>query len=478
MKLTSTSARTIADILKAAKIGTWELSLPDRVLDASSGCKANYGRLPKDEFSYDTLFKSIHPSDRERVAAMVAGAIRGENECATEYRCVWPDGTLHWISVTGSVVRSESGEPKKIIGVTQEISNRKRIESELREAQLRMTSMLGAVDVGTWSVDLINDKVTPDRNLQRMFFLTDEEAHGSMANYVGRVHPDDRPAVDAAMNRVFAEPGSTYRMEPRIVSPEGTVRWVEVRGDVERDANGTPIVFRGVVLDITERKSSEELQSRLSASHNLLKAQEEERRRIARELHDSAGQTLAALCMGVESLAVRARREAPSLANVARECSDTAQQLSQEVRTASYLLHPPMLDEIGLMATLGWYVEGLEARSGLKIMLDTPREFKRIGPERELLIFRLVQECLTNIYRHSGSKTGTIRLTVEGHEIKLSVEDQGKGIPAGKLAMVQNRGSGVGLQGMRERVRQVNGQMDVQSSHTGTKVSFSFPYQA
>lgn len=267
-------------------------------------------------------------------------------------------------------------------------------------------------------------------------------------------------------------------MEPRIVSPEGTVRWVEVRGDVERDANGTPIVFRGVVLDITERKSSEELQSRLSASHNLLKAQEEERRRIARELHDSAGQTLAALCMGVESLAVRARREAPSLANVARECSDTAQQLSQEVRTASYLLHPPMLDEIGLMATLGWYVEGLEARSGLKIMLDTPREFKRIGPERELLIFRLVQECLTNIYRHSGSKTGTIRLTVEGHEIKLSVEDQGKGIPAGKLAMVQNRGSGVGLQGMRERVRQVNGQMDVQSSHTGTKVSFSFPYQA
>jgi signal transduction histidine kinase len=310
-----------------------------------------------------------------------------------------------------------------------------------------------------------------------MFFLTDEEAHGSIENYVGRVHPDDRPAVDAAMNRVFAEPGSTYRMEPRIVSPEGTVRWVEVRGDVERDANGTPVVFRGVVLDMTQRKASEELQSRLSVSHSLLKAQEEERRRIARELHDSAGQTLAALCMGVESMAVRAPREAPSLAKIARECSDTAQQLSQEVRTASYLLHPPMLDEIGLTAALGWYVEGLEARSGLKITLETPSEFGRIGPEIELLIFRLVQECLTNIYRHSGSKTATIRLGVEGREIKLSVEDRGKGIPAGKLAVVQNRGSGVGLQGMRERVRQVNGQMDVKSSRTGTKVAFSFPYQ-
>jgi PAS domain S-box-containing protein len=478
LKITSTSGQTIAETLKAAKIGTWELSLPGRVLEASSGCKANYGRQPNEEFSYSDLFQAIHPADRERVTAMVAGAIRRENECATEYRCIWPDGTLHWIAVTGSVVFSESGQPEKIIGVTQEISSRKRIESELRESQLRMTSMLDAVDVGTWSVDLVNDKVTPDRNLQRMFFLSEEEAHGSIENYVGRVHPDDRPAVEAAMKRVFTEPGSTYRMEPRLVSPQGAVRWVEVRGDVERDASGKPLVFRGVILDITERKSSEELQSRLSASHNLLKAQEEERRRIARELHDSAGQTLAALCMGVESLAVRAKREAPSLEKVARECSDTAQQLSTEVRTASYLLHPPMLDEIGLTAALGWYVEGLEARSGLKVTLDTPRKFERIGPEVELLIFRLVQECLTNIYRHADSKTATIRLSVEGREIKLSVEDQGKGIPPERLAVIQNRGSGVGLQGMRERVRQINGKMDVQSGRTGTKVAFSFPLQA
>ena len=134
-----------------------------------------------------------------------------------------------------------------------------------------------------------------------------------------------------------------------------------------------------------------------------------------------------------------------------------------------------MLDEAGLTAALGWYVEGLEARSGLKITLDAPQKFERIGPEMELLIFRVVQECLTNIYRHAGSKTATIRLAIEGREIKLSVEDQGRGIDPEKLETVRHRGSGVGLQGMRERVRQVNGQMDIRSSSAGTVVSFSFP---
>jgi PAS domain S-box-containing protein len=413
--------------------------------------------------------------DRERVASMIAGAIRGENECATEYRCIWPDGTLHWVAVNGSVIFGDKGQPEKIVGVTQEVTNRRRIENELREAQLRITSMLDAVNVGTWAVDLVNDRVTPDRNLARMFFLTDEEARGSIQNYLGRVHPSDRPSVDAAMTKVFAEPGTTYKMEPRVVSPQGDMRWLEVRGDVERDATGKPVVFRGVVLDITERKSSEELQSRLSATHSLLKVQEEERRRIARELHDGAGQTLAALCMGVEALASRAKTESPGFAKAAKECSDTAQQLSQEVRTASYLLHPPMLDEIGLTAALGWYVEGLETRSGLKITLDVPKDLQHLGPEIDLLIFRLVQECLTNIYRHAGSKTATIRLAIEGRDVKLTVEDQGKGMSPEKLAKVQSRGSGVGLQGMRERVRQVNGQMDVQSSSAGTKIAFHFP---
>jgi two-component system NarL family sensor kinase len=229
------------------------------------------------------------------------------------------------------------------------------------------------------------------------------------------------------------------------------------------------------VLDITDRKSSEELQFRLAASHNLLKAQEDERRRIGRELHDSAGQTLAVLCMNVEALAARAKTEAPFFAKAAKECSEMAQQLAQEVRTASYLLHPPMLDEIGLTAALGWYVEGLEARSGLKITLDTPPDLKRVGSEMELLIFRLVQECLTNIYRHAGSKTATIRLAVEGRDVTLTVEDQGKGMSPEKLAKAQSRGSGVGLQGMRERVRQVNGRMDVESSSAGTKIAFHFP---
>jgi PAS domain S-box-containing protein len=455
----------------------WELSLPERVLRCTAECKANYGRSPEADFPYTALLESIHPSDRERVSTMVAGAILGENECATEYRCVWPDGTLHWVAVSGSVVLNDSGQPEKIVGVTQEITARRRAEDELREAQARLTSLLDAVDVGTWAVDMMNDRVTADRNLARMFFLTNDQARGSMHNYLARVHPDDRPRVDAEMARVFADPSATYRMAPRIVGPQGEVRWLDIRGDVERDASGTPVVFRGVVLDITDRKASEDLQSRLSASHNLLKAQEEERRRIARDLHDSAGQSLAALCMNIGALATRAKKEAPALAPAAEQCRDAAQQLSREVRTASYLLHPPMLDEIGLKAALRWYVEGLESRSGLKITLDSPQEWQPAEPETDLLIFRLVQECLTNVYRHSGSRTAIIRLAVEGGAISLAVEDHGTGMSTEQLEKIQGRGSGVGMQGMRERIRHVNGQMNIQSSATGTKITFILPAQ-
>ncbi len=155
------------------------------------------------------------------------------------------------------------------------------------------------------------------------------------------------------------------------------------------------------------------------------------------------------------------------------ESLELVRQISQEIRTTSYLLHPPMLDETGLAGALRWYVEGLVERGGIDIQLRIPEDFQRHSREIELVIFRVVQESLTNVHRHSGSKTAEIRIDRNGDKIHLTIQDTGRGIPPERLAEIRTRGSGVGFSGMRERVRQLDGQMQIHSDKTGTKKSTS-----
>ena len=204
-------------------------------------------------------------------------------------------------------------------------------------------------------------------------------------------------------------------------------------------------------------------------------AQDEERRRIARELHDSAGQNLAALGMSLALIEDEAKRDPTRLSKSIKEARDIIQNLTQEIRTTSYLLHPPMLDQSGLSSALRWYAEGLAERSGLSIELNIPDELERLAPEMELAIFRLVQESLTNIHRHSGSKTAVIRVTREPDKIYAEVQDHGKGMSQERLAEVESQGVGLGIRGMRERVRQSHGELTVDSNALGTKITAIFP---
>ena len=210
-------------------------------------------------------------------------------------------------------------------------------------------------------------------------------------------------------------------------------------------------------------------------SGRLMQAQDEERRRIARELHDSAGQLLTALGINLARIAQRATENASPVTKEANDSQQLVQQLSQEIRTMSYLLHPPLLDEVGLSEALGWYTEGLAERSGLNIRLEIPEDFGRLPREMELVLFRLVQECLTNIHRHSDSKSAAITLLRGGKTVSIQIRDEGKGISPEKLAKIQSQGSGVGIRGMRERIRQFEGVMNIQSNGSGTTISFVFP---
>ena len=210
-------------------------------------------------------------------------------------------------------------------------------------------------------------------------------------------------------------------------------------------------------------------------SAQLLRAQDEERRRIARELHDSAGQTLAVLGMNLDALVQEAAINVPELAKRVQVVEEIVRQLQGEIRTTSYLLHPPLLDECGLSTALALFTAGVGERTGLAIELSVSPDVGRVPREMELVVFRLVQECLANVHRHSQSKSATVQLNRGEDSLTVEVQDRGKGISEKRFAEIQSGGAGVGVRGMRERVRQFGGNMHIASSDSGTCVKVILP---
>ena len=314
------------------------------------------------------------------------------------------------------------------------------------------------------------------------------------------IPPEDQPRVLAAIHKAIASK-SIFELEHRVLQEDGTLTWTFSRAVPLLDQGGDIIEWFGTASDVTARKLTEEelrdaqanLESRVKQrteelervqrdlrdlSSKLLQLQDEERRRIATELHDSAGQTLTVLAMSLAALAQLAQTNNGHLAEKVAEAQEIVQRLTQEIRTTSYLLHPPLLEEGGIALALGCYVEGLAERTGLKIDLDISLQEARLPHEIELAMFRIIQECLTNILRHSQSETAAIRIHRDQKNILLEVQDRGRGIPDERLSAINAGGSGVGIRGMRNRVRQLNGQMAVRSALSGTTISITLPVSA
>jgi signal transduction histidine kinase len=212
-------------------------------------------------------------------------------------------------------------------------------------------------------------------------------------------------------------------------------------------------------------------------SARLLRVQDDERRRIARDLHDSTGQALTALKLELAGIERELASRHPQLARRIAANIESARQISDELRTISYLLHPPLLDELGLGSALRWYMDGFQKRSGINVRLEFSGD-ARLAPEMETMLFRVVQECLINIHRHSGSATASIRLAQADGRIVLEVEDEGRGMTPEELAdIASGLALGVGLRGMRERVKDFGGELEILSQGQGTKVKAVVPMQ-
>ncbi len=208
---------------------------------------------------------------------------------------------------------------------------------------------------------------------------------------------------------------------------------------------------------------------------HLLRARDEERRYMARELHDHAGQTLVALGLNLFALHEAAKGQDPKIVSLAAESLQLSEDLSKEIRTLSYLLHPPLLDEAGLSSALRWYVDGFSERSKIPVELELPADLGRLPEELELVIFRVVQESLTNVHRHSGSSSAKICLTRSERAVEFEISDRGRGISPARLGGMTPAKIGVGVRGMEERVRQFRGTLEIASSPDGTKVTVRIP---
>ncbi len=294
--------------------------------------------------------------------------------------------------------------------------------------------------------------------------------------------------------RVAAKEGR-FEDEGWRVRKDGSKFWANVIITAIRDEAGKLIGFGKVTRDFTERmqlqKSLQEevVQRREAELHlqnseqslrelslHLLRSQDEERRRIGRELHDSLGQSLAALKIKLDTLA-SGKENGASHSEIA-ECLHLAEDSLKELRTISYLMYPPMLDQMGLQSAIRWYLEGFSVRSGINTTFDVDQDFGRMERDLELALFRVLQESLTNVHRHSGSQTARIALHVRNGVVTLDVSDQGKGISSDVPGQSISGGVaslGVGLRGMNERMRQLGGYLHVTSSEHGTTVSAAAP---
>jgi PAS domain S-box-containing protein len=286
---------------------------------------------------------------------------------------------------------------------------------------------------------------------------------------------------------------------------DGSLFWANVIITALRDRSGQLCGFSKVTRDMTERMRAHEALKEANAelrreiaqktvaerrlheseaslrklSAHLFRMQDEEQRRLGRELHDGIGQYLAALKMGLDSLRSAKSVTSAEYDRLAGECSRLVQQSLKEVRTISYLLHPPMLEEMGLASAIPWYLEGFTKRSGIQTTFEISSGFERLPGDIELAIFRILQEGLTNVLRHSESPTAEVRLVLDGGKIVLEIKDAGKGMPTQILESSPDapRTDGVGLRGIRERVRQFGGNIEFPPVEKGTALRATIPVQ-
>jgi PAS domain S-box-containing protein len=434
------------------------------------------------------------PPDLQAQEAEILQRIRaGERIEHFETERIAKGGRQVLVSLTISPLKDSAGRIVGASKIARDITAIRQVERALRESEERMRFCLEAANISTWDWDVATGSVHWSENMEKIHGRQMGSFGENVDAFLEDIHPDDRQHVKDAVQQAL-EGGGKCHWQYRYTKKDGILGWMEASGQCIYDSSNHPTKIMGVCRDISERKSADDairaaheqldgmVKDRTSEleraqeglrtlSARLLRMQDDERRRIARELHDAAGQILVALNLNLVPVEEELKKENSGLAKPITGSLHLIDELSRDLRTMSHLLHPPLLDEAGLHSAVRWYVEGFAERSKIEVNLHLDPKVGRLPGELETAIFRIVQECLTNIHRHSGSDWASIAITRDADNVTLQILDHGRGMPTPTRR-------GIGLQGMGERVRQLRGQLEIKSGDNGTQITAIFPANA
>jgi len=438
----------------------WSIALRELLKAGANESEPHFGEF----------LERINPSDRESFVRSMAAARLGvpfEMDLQIASR-VSLGRVLH---VQAVPVCNRSGEIVSVVGICHSAQAKSR-QTSFRQTEILLAQAERIANFGTWSFNIQAQHGTVSPHLAHMLGI-EPGLKVTEEDYWSKLHPDDRERI-IEITRSAVHNGRPFEYAARYFLPNGGVRHHFVRGIPLTDGDGVTSSICGIIYDFSDQTHAEGELQRLS--QKLLRARDDERRNVARELHESTGQTLAALKMSLGRLREAMPEDDERLHGLLQSAVELAEDAVREVRTLSYLMHPAMLDEAGLRSALHWYVKGFAERSGISVQVNVPEDFGRHGQEIETTIFRIVQEALTNIHRYSGSRTASISLTRQGDCVSAVVQDKGCGLPAPTSPRDRGPQLGVGIVGMRERVKQLNGSFEMESAPgKGTTVRIMLP---
>jgi PAS domain S-box-containing protein len=406
------------------------------------------------------------------------------------------DGSFLPVVFSASPLKIDGSVAGAVVGFRDD-AKRRDTQEALRQSERIYRAIGESIDYGVWICDPDGRNIYASPSFLKLLGLTQEQC--SEFGWVDVLHPEDVESTITSWQTCVRE-GTFWEREHRFRTAEGNWHHILARGVPIRDKEGEILYWAGINLDIQHRKESERqlqqlvqtLESRVSErtlelekatgklrelTGTLLQTQDEERRRIARELHDGVGQLVVAMSMNLTNIVSEKKNLSAEAQRTLDQNLALIEQASREIRTMSHLLHPPLLDEVGLDSALRWYVDGFSERSKITVHTQLAPGFtEQLPRELALSIFRIVQESLTNIHRHSESLTAVVKIDRSAKEIVLVVEDEGKGIAVEIQAKISSGEiAGVGLRGMRERIRQFGGSLEVRSNQDGTRIIAILP---
>ena len=444
-----------------AQEGVWDWNLETGAVVYSERWKRMLGYADHEiEPHVRAWERLLHPDDRAAAEALADAVTRDKHPYEAEFRLRHKDG--HYISVLTRglpVRRDPAGPVVRIVGTHLDITDRKRTESALRESEERLTLAFAGAQEGVWDWDLETNAVVYSSRWKQMLGYSDEEIEPHVSAWERLVHPDDRAAAERA-NESVAGGQPTYEAEFRLRHKDGHYVHVLSRGfPVRREAGGPVVRIVGTHFDLTERQKGEAERVRTELLTRLVFAQEDERRRIARDMHDHFGEHLTTLGLRIGALKATCAdntdlmREIDALDVIARG-------LDQDVDRLAWELRPTALDDLGLRAALTNYTQDWSARVGIPARLHTSGLDERLAPDVETTLYRIAQEALNNAAKYSRARHVEVLLERRADSVLLIVEDDGIGFDADGEA----RGHGFGLVGMQERAALVGGSLEIESS--------------